>query len=161
MVTCKKRIIAFLIVALFSSSTISVCSAQSIADESTKPLFEKSTSLFANDPNFSAGSGSSLSRRELFYKMMLAVLLVVILGAAAIYISKKFVPRITSLSGKKIQVIETVHIGQRKAIHLIKIGEQMLLVGSTNESITKLADITDFPGETDLSSKEINAKQGI
>jgi flagellar biosynthetic protein FliO len=76
--------------------------------------------------------------------MIFAVLLVVVLGTAAIYISKKFVPRISSFTGKKIQVVETVHLGPRKAIHLIKIGERRLLIGSTNESITKLADVTEI-----------------
>jgi len=149
-------------VIIFSSGTISVCYAQSTIDKSTKPLFSKSTSLFTNDPNFSAQSGSNtgnnINTQELFYKMMLAVLLVVVLGAAAIYISKKFVPGISRLSGKKIQLSETVHLGPRKAVHLIKIGERMLLIGSTNESITRLADVTYALGETDFPSKEIDTK---
>jgi len=150
-----------LIIAGLSGSIISARYAQSATDESIKSLSDNSaSSLFTNDPNFGSGSGG-LSTRELFYKMMLAVLLVVILGTAAIYISKKLVPRITSLSGKKIQVFETVHLGPRKAVHLIKIGNLQLLIGSTNESITKLADVTDtFPvrdgqaqAETNLSAR--------
>jgi len=166
MVRYKRRIIAFLLVILLSSTVISVCSGQSATDESPKSLLYKSTSLFSSDPNFSTGSDTGLNTTELFYKMMLAVLLVIALGAAAIYISKKFVPKITSLSGKKVQVCETVHLGPRKAIYLIKVGKQMLLIGSTNESITRLADVTDTLTEADLSprlrsgqaSKEIDSK---
>jgi flagellar biosynthetic protein FliO len=77
------------------------------------------------------------------------VLLVISLGAAVIYLSKKLLPRL-NLPGKRIQVSETVHLGPRKAIHLIKIGKQTLLIGSTNENITKLADVTDQLSEVDL-----------
>ncbi len=162
MVICKskKKIVVFLIVVGLSGSIISVCCAQSAVDEPGKSLSDSSTSSpqFTNDPNFWAGTGGGLSTRELFYKMMLAVLLVAVLGTAAIYISKKFVPRITNLSGKKIQVSETVHLGPRKAVHLIKIGNRRLLIGSTNESITKIADVTDTLAETNLSPKETNGK---
>ena len=83
---------------------------------------------------------------------MFAVLFIAVLGVTAIYISKKFLPRITNLPSKKIQIIETIHLGPRKAVHLLKIGNQQLLIGSTNESITKLAEIGDVPA--DLSPPE-------
>ena len=110
------------------------------------------TDGFANDPNFFLSSANSPGAREMFFKMMLSVLLVVALGAAAIYISKKFLPRITNPPGKKIRVIETAHIGPRKMVHLLKIGNQQLLIGSTSENITKLADVTDALSEMDLSA---------
>jgi len=129
----KKKIVAFLVaVALVSPS---VCLGQ--------------TAGFANDPNFFLSSANSPGAREMFFKMMLSVLLVVALGAAAIYISKKFLPRITNPPGKKIRVIETTHIGPRKMVHLLKIGNQQLLIGSTSENITKLADVTDALSETE------------
>jgi flagellar biosynthetic protein FliO len=150
MVTRNKRIIVFLAAVWLSGSMISVCCAQS----PIKPPSDNSaSSLLKHDPNLWTGTNGGLSTRELFYKMTLAVLLVVVLGTAAIYISKKFVPRITGLSGKKIQVLETVHLGPRKAIHLIKTGNRQLLIGSTNESVTKLADVTDTLTETNLSAK--------
>jgi len=80
------------------------------------------------------------------------VLLVVVLGTAAIYILKKFGARITNLPGKKVRIIETVHLGPRRAVHLLKAGNRELLIGSTTESITKLADVTDALYETDLST---------
>jgi flagellar biogenesis protein FliO len=112
-----------------------------------KPL--NFSSLFENDPNYSTSSANSLGTREMFFKMMLSVLLVVGLGVAVIYISKKFLPKITNLPSKKIHVVETTHIGPRKMVHLLKIGNQRLLIGSTNESITKLADVTDALSETE------------
>ena len=152
MAAYKKKIVAFLVAVVLGSSALVLCSAQSTTAGPAKPLFDNSSSLFAKDPNLSVGSADSLNTREFFFKMMFAVLFVVVLGVAVIYISKKFLPRIANLPGKKIQVIETVHLGPRKAVHLLKIGHQRFLIGSTSESITKLADVTETLA--DLSAAE-------
>ncbi len=149
MVGYKKKIVVSLIAVALVSGALVVCSAQSRASEPKKTPSYNSYSLSGNDPNHLAGA---FDTRELFLKMMAAVLLVVVLGAAAIYISKKFLPRITNPPGKKIRVIETVYLGSRKAVHLLKIGNQQLLIGSTSEGVTTLADVTD--ALTDLSSQE-------
>ncbi len=95
-----------------------------------------------NDPNSSSSKATGAGTRELFFKMMLSVLLVVGLGAAAIYASRKLVGRITNLPGKRIKVVETAYLGPRKAVHLLRIGDRWILIGSTNENITKLAELT-------------------
>jgi flagellar biosynthetic protein FliO len=91
--------------------------------------------------------------------MMFSVVLVVVLGAAALYMSKKVLPRITNLPGKEIRILETAHLGPRKAVHLVKIGNQRLLIGSTNESISMLADVTeqDEPDLVNLPAQQIDA----
>ena len=149
----KKKIFAFLATAalcnvggVVPASGETVLPKQGPAESTTaapkKPLPDNLGSVFANDPNFSEKSGSRLDTQELFFKMMFSILLVVALGAATIYISKKFLPRITKLPGKAIHIVETVHLGPRKTVHLLKIGNQQLLIGSTSESITMLADVT-------------------
>ena len=102
----------------------------------------KSNSLFENDLNFSTMTGDKPGIRELFFKMIFSVLFLVVLGAAAIYVSKRFGAKITKLTGKEICIAETVHLGPRKAVHLLEVGERRFLIGSTNESITRLADLT-------------------
>ena len=151
----KKKIVVFLMVIALCSGMVLVYSAQSDADESTKPLLGKSGSLYGNQSDFTIGSDDNLDAGGLFFKMILMVLLVVVFGVAVIYLSKKLLPRFTRLPGKRIQVCETIHLGPRKAIHLIKIGKQTLLIGSTNENITKLADVTDQLSETDLPVNQI------
>jgi flagellar biogenesis protein FliO len=84
-----------------------------------------------------------ISGREFFYKMLLSILLVAALGIAAIYVSKKLLPRLTNPPGKQIRVLETAHLAPRKGIHLIQAGTRRLLIASTNETITMLADVTD------------------
>jgi len=95
-----------------------------------------------NDPNSSSSTSTGAGTRELFFKMMLSVLLVVGLGAAAIYASRKLMGRITNPPGKRIKVVETAYLGPRKAVHLLRIGDRWILIGSTNENITKLAELT-------------------
>ena len=172
-------------VALVSGGFVAV-SVQS-ATEGPK---SQADSVFANDPTGQIRNlrpelrsrDSSPQGRELFFKMMLSVLLVIVLGVAAIYASRKLLPRITNLPGKQIRILETAHLGPRKAVHLIEIGpldarcpildtrrdlsdppprlasedagagdsqesriknqrSRMLLIGSTNEGITMLAEL--------------------
>ena len=166
----KKKIVAFLVTIALGSGVLVLCSAQSATDRTESepgnagfrsvPVGggskSKTGSLFANDPNFSERQSDSAGSRELFYKMVLSVLLVVALGVAAIYVSKKLLPKITNLPGKEIRIVETVHLGPRKAVHLLEIGDRRFLIGSTNENITKLADITGTL--TDLTAQEVNNK---
>ena len=99
--------------------------------------------LFAKDTNYSETSGYRPVKGEFFFRAILAIIFVVVLGVAAIYVSKKLLPQIAKLPGKEIRIIETVHLGPRKALHLLEIGNRRFLIGSTNENVTKLADITD------------------
>ena len=113
-------------------------------DETPKGLTRRASILSAgaqDDPNSSPQTNTA-GTRELFFKMMVSVVLVVVLGAVAIYASKRLVGKIANLPGKKIKVVETAHLGPRKAVHLLRIGDRCLLVGSTSDNITKLADLT-------------------
>ena len=147
----RKKIVVFLITVTLGSGVLLVCSAQSPTDgrelvsaeavaglENSK---SQSDSLFENDSNISTRKSDRPSSRELFFKMMVSVLFLIALSAAAIYVSKRFLPKITNLSGKEIRITETVHLGPRKAVHLLEVGERRFLIGSTNENITRLADL--------------------
>ena len=81
--------------------------------------------------------------REFLCKMLISILVVAGLGAGVVYVSKKLLHKISNLPGKQIRVIETHHLGPRKSIHLIAACSRRLLIGSTNETITMLADVTD------------------
>ena len=85
----------------------------------------KLTSNFFSDNTDFTGS-SALNGKELFYKTMLALLLVGALGTAAIFMTKKFLPRIANLQGKEIKVVETVHIGPRRSVLLLEIGKRRI-----------------------------------
>jgi flagellar biosynthetic protein FliO len=139
----RKKIIVCCVTVILGCSVLLVCSAKS-ATEATelKNSESKSNSLFENDTNLLKSTEKESGTRELFFKFMVSVLFLAALGVGGIYISKRFLPKISNLSGKEIRVVETIHLGPRKAIHLLEIGERRFLVGSTNENITKLADLT-------------------
>ena len=166
MVELKKKNIVLLIAGLLVAGVLVICSAQSASD-GTKPeksqpdsdLTEaktesKKSPFFANDPNFFSESGFNSDGAGFSIRAVLAVLFVLALFIGAIYVSKKLLPRIANLPGKEIRIVETVHLGPRKAVHLLEVDNRRFLIGSTNENITKLADLA---GEiTDLSASQAN-----
>jgi flagellar biosynthetic protein FliO len=110
-----------------------------LADDTSQTEHKKS---FLDD--LDQGDDVDLGIRKAAIRMTLAVLMVIVLGVSVIYLSRKILPRLSGMTGKNIKVVETVHLGPRKSVHLLKIGNQQILVGSTNENITKLADIPDL-----------------
>ena len=81
--------------------------------------------------------------------MVRSILFIVVLGGAAIYLSKKFMPKLRPTMGQDINVRETVHLGPNKTVHIIEVGEKSFLVGSTPENISMLADVTETLGAGD------------
>lgn len=142
---CSKTTQVLLLTAvLFFSVAAGVCAGEAPAQDGKKNLFSASDSSYKSP--FGTETDDGLGGA--FRRMMLAVLIVVLLGVAAMVASKKLLPKIAHTQGKKIKVLETIHLGTRKAVHLLEIGNQQILIGSTHDRITKLADIfseTGFP----------------
>ena len=117
-------------------------------------------SLFAKDSDFGGRATYGLGRWELFIRTMLAVVFLIVLGAAGFYVSKRLLPKLANRPSKEIRIVETVHLGPRKAVHLIEVGNRRFLIGSTNENIRKLAEVT--AGFPDLSQHDIDlGSEGI
>jgi flagellar biosynthetic protein FliO len=139
----SKKTIIFSLAAILLLCAVKIVSS---ANKSTTCADSNSLLKLLDDesskPAITVGSNTNLGVTGLFYKMIFMVLIVVLLGVAVIYISKRLLPKM-NLPGKKIQLTETIHIGPRKSIHLVKVGSKTLLIGSTNENITSLADVTD------------------
>jgi flagellar biosynthetic protein FliO len=162
----KKKIIVFLITVALGAGVLVICSAQPASsgmeseesqlnpNQPQADTVSTDSPLFANDPDFFRESDFSAGGAGFSIRAVLAVLFVLALFIAAIYVSKKLLPKIANLPGKEIRIVETVHLGPRKAVHLLEIGNRRFLIGSTNENVTKLADLgSDMP---DLSAHEAN-----
>jgi flagellar biosynthetic protein FliO len=161
----RKKILVFLITVAMGGVVLVICSAQSATNgmeseesgldsDQSKATTKSEDSLFANDQDFFGKSEYNPVGGEFSVRAILAVLFVLALFVAAIYVSKKLLPKITNLPGKEIRIVETVHLGPRKAVHLLQIENRRFLIGSTNENITKLADLSG--NLMDLSSEEAN-----
>ncbi len=108
---------------------------------------------FLNDPRLSTSPGAGLGNGELFFRMMLSVGLIIGLGAAGLYLSKRVLPKVAHAPGKEIHVLETAYLGPRKALHLVEVGGQRLLIASTNDRIAMLASMHEaWP---DLANQEL------
>jgi flagellar biogenesis protein FliO len=139
----RKRTAALLIAFLVLGGSLLATTARSNAEkqqsETSKP---ESGYLLPGSSGLSAGTAGNATR-ELFFKTMFAVLLVGALGVAAVIFSKRLLPRIANLPGKEIRVLETAYLGPHKAVHLIEVANHRLLIGSTNETMTTLAHLSE------------------
>ena len=107
-----------------------------------------------SDPNATALSSMSLDSDGLVVRMMLAVGVVIVLGVAALYLSKKILPRVAHPAGREIRVVETTYLGPRKALHLVEVGSQRLLIASAGDSVTMLTPVGD--PWLDLSKQQVD-----
>lgn len=138
----KKKVVLLLTALAFFGGLLAVSGSRSTGPSATaEPPRRQGGSLFSQESDFGK-SAEDFGTGKLLFRTMISVVLVVALGATAIYLSKKFGSKLSNLPGREIQVIETAHLGPRKMVHLIKIGDRRLLVGSTNENISMLADVT-------------------
>jgi flagellar biogenesis protein FliO len=63
-------------------------------------------------------------------------------GFAAWWFLKKMnTPWLGSKNGQ-LELLETIHLGPRKAVHIIRAGKKQVLLGSGNEGIRFLCDLT-------------------
>jgi flagellar biogenesis protein FliO len=80
---------------------------------------------------------------SLLAQMLASVMVILVIGGIAVVVVKRLLPRIGVRGGKRISVRETIYLGPKKTVHLLQVGRRQLLVGSTKEQITMLADVTE------------------
>ena len=147
----RKRIGVLCVLLVAGGGWVGLASRQAGTRNHVAVLAADSDELAPSDPDLSASPGvnpivplgGGLSSTELFFKMMLSVGLVIALGVAALYLSKRVLPRVTNAPGREIRILETAGLGPRKALHLVEVGNQRLLIASTNDTITTLAHVED------------------
>jgi flagellar biogenesis protein FliO len=142
----KKTVFYLVTIALLCICAV-ICPAQTNTKDDEIQSTNDSKLTLSKDPNFTFKSPSGLKDKELVYKFIFSVFLVIAVGTAAVYFSRRLGGKITKISGKKVQVAETLYLGQRKALHLLKIGRREILIGSTNENINMIADVTETFGD--------------
>lgn len=139
----RKRILILCLVLVAGGGWIGLASRPASGERGSQDWMAGQSDPLLSDPNAPGETETGFGNTELFLKMMFSVVLVLALGAAAVYTSKKLLPRVARAQGREVRVRETTYLGPRKALHLVEVGEQRLLIGSTNESITTLAHLTE------------------
>jgi flagellar biogenesis protein FliO len=79
---------------------------------------------------------------ETLRTLLISIVVLIVIGTAAIYAAKKWLPKIGLAKGRHIAVMESVQLAPNRAVHLIQVGSQRFLLGSSNESVRMLADVT-------------------
>lgn len=87
-------------------------------------------------PGSSAFSTAALGINVLF-KLGIVVLLIY----ASLYILRRFQSGKLGSSPKQLSILETTHLSPRQALHLVKVGEQVILLGATDQSLSLLAEV--------------------
>ena len=79
---------------------------------------------------------------NLIWESLAAVLIILILGGGILFVMRRLMPRIAQARGKQILLMETFHLGPQRALHLVQVGGQRLLLGISRDNIRLLADVT-------------------
>jgi flagellar biosynthetic protein FliO len=152
----SKKVVTIIAAAVLFTAPFALAQKPEDLNQTQQPdlseLLTKHKSADIKDPNFTFSQNGQLNTRQMFMKMMLAVFMVLFLGIAVVYISKKLGGRIANAPGKEIQMLETLYLGSRKSIHLIKISNRRIVIGCTTDRITKLAEMPDETEQPDKSS---------
>lgn len=78
----------------------------------------------------------------LAWQMLAAMLVVLVLGGAAVVVSKKLLPRLHGGAARSVAVLETVYLGPRKSLHLVRVGSKRFLLAGTKDQVRLLAEVT-------------------
>lgn len=97
----------------------------------------------AIDSNSPAVTSLGLDGGGMVLRMTIAIVIVVGLGVAALYMSRRILPRAGQSTNREIRVVETTYLGPRKTLHLVEVAGQRLLIASTPDRITMLAPLGD------------------
>jgi hypothetical protein len=86
----------------------------------------------------------------IYFRMLFAIFIVAGMGAAVYWLAKRL--RCNVAGGKKgrIEILETAYLAARKTLHIVRVGRKTFLIGSTNDSISSIADISDSFAEDQL-----------
>lgn len=97
---------------------------------------------------------NTLDTREALQKLVTSTLIIIVLGGAAIYLAKRVMPKVNAAMGKEIKIVESLRLGPRKQLHIVRVGNRMLLVGSGGETVAFLADVTEAMNTGGKAAKE-------
>ncbi len=121
------------------------------ANESVEPGTREAKSpeierILKEDPGTLWNDSESKTSRQddpgkLLRQFATSIGLVLLLGAAAYFLSRKFGARLTMPRGRHIRVIESIALGTNRQIHLVEVGRRRILVGSSPQSIRLIADV--------------------
>jgi flagellar biogenesis protein FliO len=92
---------------------------------------------------------------EAFIKMLL--ILGVLVGALVAV--GRWKGGVMQSQARRLSIIETTRLGPKQALHLVRVGERMLLIGATDQGMSALLEVD--PAQVEVSSSEGSAMQAM
>lgn len=74
---------------------------------------------------------------SVFLKMLLVIMLII--GAAIV--AKRWMTVGSTGKVRQMQVLETLNLNPKRALHIVQVGGQTLLIGATDQSITLISEL--------------------
>ncbi|MGB2824348.1 MAG: flagellar biosynthetic protein FliO [Phycisphaerae bacterium] len=74
-------------------------------------------------------------------RMLAYAVVILLLGGAAVFLTKRYLPRAKSPSGRRIRVVDSVYLAPRKQLHVLEVGPQRFLVASCRDNVTMISEL--------------------
>jgi len=92
--------------------------------------------------------------------MLAYAVVILVLGGAAIFVAKRYLPRARSAGGRRIRVLDSVYLAPRKQLHVLEVGPQRFLVASCRDSVTMISELKSSFSEVYEEKKAVADRQG-
>ncbi len=86
----------------------------------------------------------------IFLKLIVVLLLIV---ASSVIFRRWLQPSFGGKKTRQLQLLETVRLTPKQALHLVSIGGQQLLIGATDQNISLLSPVEVNPGSSEVEVK--------
>lgn len=104
---------------------------------------------YTPEPLESALPSSEPSTTGMLLDVLWKLGLVVLCVYGVFWVMRRVSVRRVAPGGRQLQVMETVSLGANRSLHLVRVGGQTLLLGTTAQEVRNLADVTDALGGDD------------
>ena len=98
------------------------------------------------------------SSGQMIFDVMLRLIIVIGLIYLSLFLLKSWQSKKRiGIINRRMNLNESLRLSPRQAVHLIQIGEQELLIGSTDQSVNLLAEVTnkdEILGEAEIADPE-------
>ena len=102
------------------------------------------------------GDDSYLNSTGLAFSVFLklGIIVVIIIGIAIVV--KQMQTKMRVEKSDQISILETVHLSPHRSIHLIRVDNEKLLIGATDQNISTLLRLTNLDASIETDVKEKN-----
>jgi len=88
-------------------------------------------------PTLSEGDDDGLLGRMVAYGTV-----ILLLGGAALFVARRYLPRARPAGGRGVRVTDSVYLAPRKQLHVLEVGPQRFLIASCRDSVTMISELT-------------------